>query len=177
MWTYVMWTYVMWTYGLHSNKHPYLQLQVNWMKHNGFGGWMVWDLDMDDFDGNFCGRGRYPLISKLNEFLTDATTGATTTVSPPIASRTTTRTHMTSSSTWHPRSTTTANKRTPEDTLSPVNRVASTLTNAHPASSQITIPATSPRSPYDITTADSTPQPPSEAGGRHTVTKLTRAGF
>ena len=30
---------------------------------------MVWKLDMDDFTGQFCGAGKYPLITRLNKAL------------------------------------------------------------------------------------------------------------
>ena len=30
---------------------------------------MLWSLDMDDFSGEFCHLGRYPLLKALNEAL------------------------------------------------------------------------------------------------------------
>uniref|UniRef100_A0A674GST5 GH18 domain-containing protein n=1 Tax=Taeniopygia guttata TaxID=59729 RepID=A0A674GST5_TAEGU len=42
-------------------------LKVDWLKNNNFGGAMVWDLDMDDFTGDFCKEGKYPLISSLKK--------------------------------------------------------------------------------------------------------------
>ena len=40
------------------------------MKANGFGGWMVWSLDLDDFDNSFCHGGKYPLVSAMKRALT-----------------------------------------------------------------------------------------------------------
>ena len=44
--------------------------QVNYVKDNGYGGAMIWALDVDDFSGNFCGGGTYPLLTRLNLALT-----------------------------------------------------------------------------------------------------------
>jgi len=43
--------------------------KVNWVKANGYAGFMVWALDVDDFTGNFCGLGKYPLLTRMNEVL------------------------------------------------------------------------------------------------------------
>ena len=39
------------------------------MKKEKLGGWMVWDLASDDFTGEFCHAGKYPLIRRLNKAL------------------------------------------------------------------------------------------------------------
>ena len=44
-----------------------LTIKVNWMRNSGYGGIMVWALDLDDFDGIYCGQGKYPLLNSIND--------------------------------------------------------------------------------------------------------------
>lgn len=39
------------------------------MKEMKYGGAFVWALDLDDFKGEFCGQGNYPLLSHLRKLL------------------------------------------------------------------------------------------------------------
>nr|XP_014341447.1 PREDICTED: acidic mammalian chitinase-like [Latimeria chalumnae] len=45
------------------------EYKVQWLKENGFGGAMVWAIDLDDFTGLFCNQGVYPLMTKLKSLL------------------------------------------------------------------------------------------------------------
>ncbi|XP_012271912.1 probable chitinase 10 [Orussus abietinus] len=44
--------------------------KMSWLKEEGFGGIMIWSVDMDDFRGT-CGTGKYPLIKAMRKELQD----------------------------------------------------------------------------------------------------------
>ena len=43
--------------------------QVRYLKEQKYGGAFVWALDLDDFNGQFCGEGIHPLLSHLHNIL------------------------------------------------------------------------------------------------------------
>ncbi|CAC5417123.1 E3.2.1.14 [Mytilus coruscus] len=45
-----------------------IRTKVKYIKQHGFGGTMIWALDLDDFHGN-CGQGKFPLINAINDEL------------------------------------------------------------------------------------------------------------
>ncbi|XP_067672469.1 chitotriosidase-1-like [Haliotis asinina] len=57
-----------------------LRQKACYIKTNGFGGVMVWALDLDDFSGSDCGQGPYPLLRNIVAEL--ASPGRTNCVGP-----------------------------------------------------------------------------------------------
>jgi len=53
----------------HKSRQFPAVLQAQWMKKHHLGGWMLWALDLDDFSGNFCKEGKFPLLKALNKAL------------------------------------------------------------------------------------------------------------
>ncbi|XP_026055365.1 acidic mammalian chitinase-like [Carassius auratus] len=51
-----------------DNKESF-ENKVNYLKKEKFGGAFVWALDLDDFKGQFCDQGEYPLIGHLSTLL------------------------------------------------------------------------------------------------------------
>ena len=47
----------------------FIEHKSKFIKDNGYGGGMIWALDLDDFTGSFCGCGKYPLLSAINRVL------------------------------------------------------------------------------------------------------------
>ncbi|XP_068602444.1 acidic mammalian chitinase-like [Brachionichthys hirsutus] len=46
-----------------------LEFKTLYLKDNKFGGAFIWSLDLDDFTGEFCRQGKYPLISHVQRLL------------------------------------------------------------------------------------------------------------
>lgn len=44
-------------------------LQVDFLKENNFGVAVIWAIDLDDFLGSFCNKGKYSLTIKLKSLL------------------------------------------------------------------------------------------------------------
>uniref|UniRef100_A0A3B5JZE1 Chitinase, acidic.1 n=1 Tax=Takifugu rubripes TaxID=31033 RepID=A0A3B5JZE1_TAKRU len=58
-----------------DNQRSY-DAKVTFLKSRQLGGAAVWTLDMDDFSGQFCGQGKYPLISHLKDKLSQGETAS-----------------------------------------------------------------------------------------------------
>ncbi|KAL6119286.1 uncharacterized protein ACO6RY_03891 [Pungitius sinensis] len=66
-----------------DNRQSY-EIKANYLKEKKFGGAFVWSLDLDDFSGQFCGQGKYPLIRYLRSLLdSDFPPPLPVTTSPP----------------------------------------------------------------------------------------------
>ncbi|XP_076595655.1 chitinase-3-like protein 1 [Chaetodon auriga] len=70
-----------------DNQRSY-DVKVDYLKSRQLGGAAVWTLDMDDFSGQFCEQGEYPLISHLKHKLSEdwSTQETTPTESLPTTS-------------------------------------------------------------------------------------------
>uniref|UniRef100_A0A7N9AM55 chitinase n=1 Tax=Mastacembelus armatus TaxID=205130 RepID=A0A7N9AM55_9TELE len=66
----------------YDNKES-LETKVQYLKDNRFGGGFVWALDLDDFNGQFCGQGNYALISYLRSLLASDLPPLPTPETPP----------------------------------------------------------------------------------------------
>ncbi|XP_026224645.1 acidic mammalian chitinase-like isoform X2 [Anabas testudineus] len=76
------------------------EIKAQYLKDNKFGGAFIWSLDLDDFAGQFCGQGSYPLIGFLRSLLeTDHPGPATTTSGATTATTATTVTTTTTAKT------------------------------------------------------------------------------
>jgi len=53
-----------------------IEYKSKFIKDNGYGGGMIWALDLDDFKGEFCGCGKYPLLTAINRVLRNYNNGA-----------------------------------------------------------------------------------------------------
>ena len=53
-----------------------IEYKSQFIKDNGYGGGMIWALDLDDFKGEFCGCGKYPLLTAINRVLRNYNNGA-----------------------------------------------------------------------------------------------------
>jgi len=40
--------------------------KMSYIRAGNFAGWMIWNIDLDDFTGKFCAAGTYPLLRLLN---------------------------------------------------------------------------------------------------------------
>ncbi|XP_049438191.1 acidic mammalian chitinase-like [Epinephelus fuscoguttatus] len=71
-----------------DNKQSF-EIKVQYLKHNKYGGAFIWSLDLDDFSGQFCGQGNYPLIGYLRSLLdSDLPPPPPVTTHPPVITTT-----------------------------------------------------------------------------------------
>ncbi|KAM6977590.1 acidic mammalian chitinase-like [Aplochiton taeniatus] len=70
-----------------DNKESF-EVKARYLKDKKFGGAFIWALDLDDFSGQFCGQGNYPLISHLKSLLASALPPLPSTPRPPVVTTT-----------------------------------------------------------------------------------------
>ncbi|XP_050419117.1 chitotriosidase-1 [Patella vulgata] len=58
-----------------------IQAKVKWILAEGLAGAMFWSLDFDDFSGNHCGNGKFPLLTTMKNETMKVNTSFT---SPPL---------------------------------------------------------------------------------------------
>ncbi|XP_013402309.1 chitotriosidase-1 [Lingula anatina] len=114
-----------------------LKLKVDWLKREGFGGAMVWALDLDDHTGTSCGEGRYPLMNTIKSRLFGAG-------GPPSLPQTTPRPSPTEAPTEKP--TPAPTKPLPESTKAPITDPKTTVPPATkaPSNPSTKAPVTNP---------------------------------
>ncbi|XP_030277720.1 acidic mammalian chitinase-like [Sparus aurata] len=77
------------------------EIKTQYLKENKFGGAFIWSMDLDDFAGQFCGQGSYPLIRRLRTLLesdhppVNSTNAPNTTIRPSPSNNTTAATKPT----------------------------------------------------------------------------------
>jgi len=61
----------------------------NVVKKNSLRGVMFWAIDLDDFSGQHCGQGKYPLMNAVKEYLTSGVQPppVTTQAPPPVTTQ------------------------------------------------------------------------------------------
>ncbi|XP_048237743.1 chitinase-3-like protein 2 isoform X2 [Haliotis rufescens] len=126
-------------------------VKTEWVIQKNMGGVMLWSLDLDDFKGTFCKKGKFPLLRSIVKtvarYFDDITVPPprTTTTAPPTTTSTSTTT-----TTPTPATTTTA-------TTTPTTSPTQTTTVAKTMASNTTIThATDKRSRPPVTTTTST---------------------
>lgn len=70
---------------------------MQWVKDNNIGGGFTWDTSLDDFNGNFCKEGKFPLITSAINTLNGITSTATTTATQSTTSAATSAPQSTTS--------------------------------------------------------------------------------
>merc|ERR1712106_520477 len=76
-----------------------IRAKVQLAKQYGLGGIMNWAIDIDDFKGQFCGQGPYPLLNAAKTEWNIATSSSTTSSPSSSSSSSSTSESITSSST------------------------------------------------------------------------------
>ncbi|XP_034146379.1 uncharacterized protein LOC105022134 isoform X21 [Esox lucius] len=159
-----------------DNKDSY-DAKVSYLKNNGFGGAMVWSLDMDDFSGQSCGQGNYPLIGQLQVLLNNGTSQTeappTTKIPNQATTKVTTKTlteATTKATTKTPTAgTTKATTKTPSEATTMATTKTSTAATTKPTTKTPTEGSTkaTTKSPIEATSKATTKTP------TETTTKAT----
>lgn len=113
-----------------------LEMKLDYITTNGFGGAMVWAPDHDDFNGGFCGNGAYPLLRVIFNRMFNAPDVSNNTTSPIVALTASTSINPTTSTT------TTMPSTTPSTTTTSTTTPSTTSTTTTPSATPSTAPPT-----------------------------------
>ncbi len=65
-------------------------ITAEYLKYKNLGGASIWSIENDDFNGQYCNQGIYPLLNALNKELVPSKEIKLSTQVPPLTSSTTT---------------------------------------------------------------------------------------
>ncbi|XP_069122710.1 chitotriosidase-1-like isoform X2 [Argopecten irradians] len=113
--------------------------KTDYIKANGLGGSMVWAIDLDDFNGQFCGQGKYPLLSAIKQNLESGAIPDIPTEAPATTHAPTQAPPQTSAPTQAPTQTA-APTQAPTQTAAPTQAPTQTTVSPAPCGAAVTCP-------------------------------------
>ncbi|XP_046577673.1 chitotriosidase-1-like isoform X2 [Haliotis rubra] len=121
-----------------------LETKVKFMKDQGYGGVMIWALDLDDFTGS-CGGEPYPLLSAIHgQCAADVGSTPKPTVKPPQASTTGSSTGVTSTPSASTSASTSATTSASTSTTTSSSTSTTTSTSTSTSTTGVSTAATHP---------------------------------
>ncbi|XP_050392582.1 probable endochitinase [Patella vulgata] len=149
-----------------------------YVKTRGLAGVFVWSLDFDDFNGEACGQGSYPLLNAIKNELTDEGVDTTTspTTSPTTPPTTWPTTSPTTSATTPPTTSLTTLTTTPPTTSPTTSATTPPITSATTTTTNINSATTSPTTTTSSPTTSPTKSPTTSPTTSQTTTSTNMSG-